>query len=536
MSKILRYSDKFTTIDDNSVSNDFSYKDSEITLIDTNILKFESPLSGAVVNFDVTTLSNFPYSTASDVQKYIQGWINEYKDNIEDESGVLFLRETLEQIPLNGRLQNIGGDLYWEGEPVCIGEDCGGGGGLPDGTLDRNILVWDETAGVDGEWVEWLVDGSALMGPYNFYINQKMDEQNFDLKGFWTAGDGVLEFENAFLGIYTDPANSDRVLGFRMGTSFYEIEDDPASFVKGASLGYHKDNGSAENQWITYYNSASTDLSALSQQTIILTASDTATGTRADFLVTDGVDNPQIEQRIGTASEPTQLQVLLGHDRSVNFRQHYIQLIDEINADPDLDFYSRVSLTRQPGANSEFSVKLSRENVDFLIVGNKEGGSLPTGPVGVNESLPGCIALVCSDITIPADLDRTVIVCASGPYSVNRNKTFYSYGGLVESTVLGTDAYETDPVNVSIYEKIQNFLIDPDPDGGVTFQLPDTSLFEFGRIFTIKNVGTVQTVSVTPSGSDTIDGVNAVYPLTTMQSITIVNATVNGWYILSKLT
>ena len=539
-SQILRHFDKFTTVNNTGGTNDFAYTSAVITVLGSDITFTDPVNSIAVVTFDFADVDYPVTASIGDLQLTIQGWINEYKDSIEDEAGILYLRPTLEQIPVENRLQNIEGlGLHWNGEPVCVGEDCGGGGGtvIPDGTLDRNILVWDETANEGaGGWAEFL-SSSALMGPYNFFINQKMDEQSFDLKGFWTAGAGVLELENAFLGIYTDPSNSDQVLGFRMGTSFYEIVDDPASFVKGASLGYHKDNGSAENQWITYYNSASTDPSALGQQTIIFTASDVAIGTRTDLLVTDGVDYPQIEQRIGTESEPTQLTVKLLQDRQVDFREYSALLIDESNVDPDLDYYTKMSLTRQDSSNNEFSIKLSRDTTELLVTGNKEGGSLPNAPVGVNAIQPGCVAMASSGATLNADVNRSVIMCNyDDGYTVSDSGTVYSMGGLVSKITSFSATGTWDGTDPTLYQRHRYFFGEPADATTIVFVVPSHTDFQPGRTFTIKNIKyspSTGIVQIDPATTSTnIDGITTTFDLNPTDYITIV-ATDSGWVVVA---
>lgn len=519
MSKILRYSEFFTTTDDNKVSNDFSYIGTTITLPGGNLIRFQDSISMADVTLDATEVYPPNYPDPADLQKYIQGWINEFKDRIEDEAGTVFLRETLEQIPVTGRLQNIGGDLYWEGEPVCVGDDCGGGGSvIPDGTIDRNILVWDDGG---GEWVEYL-SGGATMGPYEFDITAKTDNQNFVLKGIWSQG-LPSSTSTSFCGIFNDDATGN-LLGFRMGAAFYEVEGDYGSFVKGAAFGYHEGNGGGENAWTAYYNSASTDPRALGGQGISLMTSDSSTGTISQFLTLDSVDNPLIEGRIGNTSVPTNSTFTLSQDRSVNYRKFEASVINE-TIGPDT-FFTKFVLEAQPGGANEFKVQLSEDTNDFVVAGSNAGTSLPTG------GSPGCTFISSSDASVGSGVSRSVVVCCDVAEVIDQSSTLYSLGGLVKKTVV----HESTPVNTG-YAGTQVYLLDGEAILGIEWILPDAADWEMGRTWTVKNISETQTATISAANAANLVDNNSSYTDTLLANefITYVKGSgTDKWHIINR--
>ncbi len=519
MATITRFPEFFKIILDDLSFKTFAFATASITLDSPTVLTF-TDTDGSPITLDISDITVPSGYTAANLQLYIQGWINEFRDRVEDYTGVEIYRDTLPQIPVENRLQSIGGELYWAGEPVCVGGDCTGGGTvIPDGTLDRNILVWDADAGIAGEWVEFL-DESARMGPYNFFINQKTDIQDRNLKGFWNNDLTDTETENAFLGIYTKNEVGYPLLGFKLGTSFHETTG--GTFIKGASLGYDSEaslTGNVENVWVSYYNSSSSDPKSVTGQSILLHTSDSGAGTDTQLFVTDQVDNPQILGRIGSIASfaAEEAQIRLSIDRSVNYRQFQVYL----SYTQDAGFQQLY----QPGSTNEFQVKHSTGSVEFLSCGSDTGASTPTG------GNPGCAFISSSDASVNSGITGSVMVCNENTRTIQRNNTFYSVGGTVLGTVEASNTYDS-LASISAYEKFQVFLINSDP-GSINFSLPALSDVEFGRTFTIKNVDAVQTVFLTPDGSETIDGVNAVVPIGPLGCRTVIKGT-TGWHIIGS--
>lgn len=139
-------SDKLRVYYDELKFNDTPYRYTTLSLAG-NLLTVSNNIDPNVQDFTVDWADvTFPVTAnAVDLQKTIQGWINEGTKEVNNRTDfIIEIDEAPEQLPCDNRLYNIAGDLWWNCQLVAIG---GGGGPLPciqSGTLTGQILVWDD--------------------------------------------------------------------------------------------------------------------------------------------------------------------------------------------------------------------------------------------------------------------------------------------------------------------------------------------------------------------------------------------------------
>lgn len=140
-------SDKLRVYYDELKFNDTPYRYTTLTLVG-NLLTVHNNIDPNVIDFTVDWADvTFPVTaSAIDLQKTIQGWINEGTKEVRNISDfIIEIDDAPEQLPCDNRLYSINGDLWWNCQLVAIS----GGGGNPvciqSGTTDGQILVWDNT-------------------------------------------------------------------------------------------------------------------------------------------------------------------------------------------------------------------------------------------------------------------------------------------------------------------------------------------------------------------------------------------------------
>jgi hypothetical protein len=204
MIKIKRLADRFRLIFNQSGSqyNESLYERTILSNDGQNLIfsnNFDPNEVDIIIPF-TSIIEPGPAPNVQVLQDFLQGWINEY---LAPKAKAVILEETFEQLDCDNVLYNIGGQLYWNCNPIGTG----GGGGLTPGTVIGEILIWDGT--------NWVPNQTVIIDPTKTFTTLPVGTKigQFDDGVYLKVGDlasvkaAILSLNDSFNSVYMGSVN-----------------------------------------------------------------------------------------------------------------------------------------------------------------------------------------------------------------------------------------------------------------------------------------------------------------------------------------